>query len=208
MPKRPFKRFHAAETPGELTGKHSDDDLLYGVVEALERETGPTGHLMVITALVNHGPLLVVGGNTQAVLAHVDRPDQNAALCAELRRFLRAAVHPDDTATTANHLSTAMAVEYRITAGRVSVAGNLHDLVALQLLLLVDRVGLRRLRICAGADCARMFVKRRKELFCSKTCQRRTEVRRRLERERLEDEKHQEAMARRKRIRAVRGASQ
>jgi hypothetical protein len=206
MPKRSRTHLPGVDTPVIRTAKHSDEALLYGIVERLEHPNpSATTHLEVLTALVNDGPLLVIGGNTQAALAHFNRPDLNASLCAELRSFLRAAVR-DQGKTSSARVSTAQPIEYRIVAGRLAAAGHLHDMAALQIGMLVDRVGLLRLRLCAEPGCGRLLVRLRKEKFCSKTCQRRNEVRRRLERERIEDEQHQAALARRKRLRAVRGA--
>ena len=71
------------------------------------------------------------------------------------------------------------------TTDRVELAvasWDVFDLVALQLVLLVQRVGLRNVRACP--DCRRVFVKTYRRTFCSKRCQKRAQQRRLRQKER------------------------
>jgi hypothetical protein len=56
----------------------------------------------------------------------------------------------------------------------------------LQLVMLLDRVGLSAVRRCGAADCRRLFVKTYRREFCSERCQKRAHKRkvRQEERER------------------------
>jgi len=189
------------------------DEVLYDVVENLERrDRSPLADLDVISALVSRGPFQTSTGNTQAVQTYLERPGENTALCHQLRDFLRAGVRGDQSGQFEGRLSTAIAgaITFSMLNDRgrtdVAVSGHVRDLAVLQLLLLIDRVGLRRVRPCPAPGCDRIFVKRHKTKFCSPTCQRRDEVTRRRVRERLAEEAFREAAARRKRLHAVRGA--
>lgn len=212
MKNEPGKRAPERKVAKKVALKPPAEDVLYAVVQELERQDrSPAADLDVVSGLVSSGPFLASTGNTQAVQAYLAHPEQNAALCHELRDFLRAGVRGDQSGQFEGRLSTAVAGAVTFSmlndGGRteVAVTGHVRDLAVLQLLLLIDRVGLRRLRPCPAPGCDRIFVKRHKAKFCSPTCQRRDEVTRRRERDRLAEEAFREATARRKRRHAVRG---
>jgi hypothetical protein len=73
--------------------------------------------------------------------------------------------------------------------------GRTRDVVILQLVLLVQAVGLRNVRKCEATDCARLYVKTYRREFCSSRCQKRTQMRA------YRHEQEQQAHARRARQR-------
>jgi hypothetical protein len=162
-------------------------DVLHRVIEGLEAAPSPQNDLTVIAELVSHGPFVCPGGLTDAVA----RFAEHVNTCEELRRFVRVLVQARDSGQFEGHLSTAVAAPVTFSAltekhGRVRIAatGHVRDQTVLQLILLIDQVGLSQIRQCPAPNCPRIFVKRHRSKFCSKTCQRRDEVQRRRSRER------------------------
>lgn len=63
--------------------------------------------------------------------------------------------------------------------GRVwcAIDGPLGNIALLQLVQLLDRVGVRRVRRCSAEDCDRIYVKSYRRVFCCMRCQKRTYAR-------------------------------
>ncbi len=100
--------------------------------------------------------------------------DESPLLRAELLQFLRSAVTAADSgglsyspiATSPHSFSfRTLTAERRVV---ISVDGHdARDLVILQVVTLLQLVGLRNVRICRLPECRRMFVKTYRREFCS-----------------------------------------
>ena len=82
--------------------------------------------------------------------------------------------------------------------------GPLRELLLLQLLMLLEQVGLGNVRACDAADCQRIFVKTYRRTFCSLKCQRRA-IKRRLRQAAREQLEKQQARTRQRRRAATKG---
>ena len=185
--------------------KARDEHVLRQVVHTLETDDSPKGHQAVLVELVTHGPFTCLGGLTKVLQAP---PAHHVVICNALRDFIRTLVR--GRPSFAERIHTALAAPLTFSAivephrVQLSTEGHLHDQAVLQLVLLIDRVGLSQFLPCPAHGCEHVFVKVRRAKFCSKTCQRRDEVRRRRTREREERLRMMAAAARRKRQHVVR----
>ena len=134
-------------------------DLVIGAIEDAENDHG---HTEALTRLLRHGP----------VVCHERDPEPAALLRLELLAFLRSIVR--DSADGRESYAGIELSRIRLTArvnsdrqGRVqlSASGAARDLVKLQLVTLLQMVGLRNVRQCAAPDCQRIFVKQYRREF-------------------------------------------
>jgi hypothetical protein len=120
---------------------------------------------------------------------------------AELLAFLRQTVRNEGTGAVGNGISITNPITFSATATgrRVTYAaqGRMRDIAILQLVLLLDHVGLSNVRRCGVGDCHRLFVKTYRREFCSVRCQAR-DYKRKL-RQRMREQQEQQTRARRRR---------
>jgi hypothetical protein len=172
--------------------RYLPQEILQKVIAALERDDN-WSHQRAVLDLLRHGPLFVdeatVRGPQMSTVSEVR---------AELLRFLRVIVGGGYMPEIATHRSVTF--EARAHEGRVSceVRGDGRDLVILQLVTLLQIVGLPSIRVCPapnphggappGAPCGRLFVKTYRRTYCSSQCQKRAYMRQRRQNERLKRE--------------------
>lgn len=107
---------------------------------------------------------------------------------AELQNLFRSALRGARIQRPSDPI--AFAYDVRITAEivggdvRLAATGDGRDLLLLQVVLLLDRVGLSTVRECGALGCGRLFVKAYRREYCSVRCQRRVYMRARRENER------------------------
>jgi hypothetical protein len=204
----------------------SPDAVLTRVIKGLERSDHPLGGddaaaetrvvLAYRTALIEllaFGPLACSEALTREGSAESRLPSEEVVnLRAELLQFLRSAVRRSGTGTPSTSISQYGGVTFAVRVdddGRAGIlaAGSSRALVLLQLVMLLDIVGLDNVRICSAPDCPgdghpapRLYVKTYRREFCSVRCQKRVYARR-ARQEELDRRKRQ---ARAKRLRATR----
>jgi hypothetical protein len=145
--------------------------------------------------LLRYGPF-----NCDAAVVREERRDADAIppavvtkVRAELLLILRNAVQVRDRGDVLLSLPrfATPSIEFssRIVDGqpRVAAEGTSRDLLVLQLVTLLQEVGLEKVRRCEAPDCGRLYVKTHKQKYCRPRCQRRINARqqRRKERKRL-----------------------
>jgi hypothetical protein len=159
-------------------GNTLPEAVLARVVEAVEHQNS-RAYLGAIQTLLTRGPLTIRNAPPLS-------PDDGSALWGELQRFLRAVVRNGYAAEIGVYHSLTFAATR--VGGRVVLearAADTHDLVVLQLIALLQQVGLRHVRACRAPDCVRIYVKTYRREFCSVRCQKRTYMRQRRENDRL-----------------------
>ncbi len=151
--------------------QHTDSALLQRLIDGIESER-PQHHRAAIVALVTEGPLFVHQDAIEALPTWSVEAFGMAR--AEAMQFLRTIVRQRASAVPAQmgtsdpmHFS-AMAVGDRVAC---EVEGFLEDVVKLQLVVLLTKVGLSSVKTCPGPDCRRIFVKTYRREFCSPQCQ-------------------------------------
>jgi endogenous inhibitor of DNA gyrase (YacG/DUF329 family) len=181
--------------------------LLQRVITGLENDS-PVTYRGAVLALLSEGPLLC----PEALLKEIQQPAteewdagivrMSDVLRAELLAYLRQTVRNEDTGVVGYPISIGHSVTFSaIAAGRrvtCGAEGAMRDVVVLQMLLLLDRVGLSNVRICGVGDCQRLFVKTYRREFCSARCQQR-DYKRKL-RQRTREQHEQKARTKRRRI--------
>jgi len=75
----------------------------------------------------------------------------------------------------------------------------MRDIVILQLVLLLQTVGLRNVRKCDAADCERLYVKTYRQLYCSPRCQKRVKMREYRREDKTREAQKRQARERRRR---------
>ncbi len=154
-----------------------------------------------LTALLDWGPLLCEPTN---------EPDDATIVLvrAEVIAVLRLAVHRRESdplgigeSGIALSAPPQFSVRLRGPHAQIGVSGSFRDLVVLQLVWILEHVGLAHVRQCTAPDCERLYVKTYRREFCSTRCQRRTNKRR----ERLAAREYHEQQRRSRRRRAKRG---
>jgi hypothetical protein len=184
----------------------SPEALLQTVITGLENDYPPT-YRGAVLALLAQGPLLC----PETLLKELEQPagEQwdvgvvrgDSLARAELLAFLRQTVRNENTGAVGYGIAITSPVTFSATAAgrRVTcgAAGAMRDVAILQLLLLLDRVGLSNVRICGVGDCQRLFVKTYRREFCSARCQQR-DYKRRL-RQRRREQQEQQTRSRRRR---------
>jgi hypothetical protein len=183
------------------------EGVLRRVITALDTsdELNHPSHRDAVRTLLVSGPLFC----NDAFRRELEQPDPQVSLYrAEFIKLLRDVVRARDT----GHLGLGIFLHSGITfspftlKGRVVLAadGPLRELALLQLLLLLDQVGLGTVRPCEAGDCRRIFVKTYRREFCSLKCQRRA-IKRRLRQAAREQSEKQQARARQRRRAAAKG---
>lgn len=176
----------------------SPEVLLQRVIKGLE-EDNPSADRKAVLALLSQGPLLC----SDAVRRELERPDPELVdWRAQLIQFLRTLVRLQGLESTQAQIGTLgyMTFTGRLAGGRVTFeAGGkyVRDFVVLQLVLLLQTVGLRNVRKCASTDCKHLFVKTYRREFCSVRCQAR-DYKRKI-RLRQREEKERQIRVRRRR---------
>ena len=174
------------------------------MIAGLENES-PTTYRGAVLALLSGGPLLC----PETLLKELQQPagEQwdagvmrgDSLVRAELLAFLRQTVRNENTGAVGYGISINGSVQFSaIAAGRrvtCFAEGAMRDVVVLQMLLLLDRVGLSNVRLCSVGDCQRLFVKTYRREFCSARCQQR-DYKRKL-RQRTREQQEQQTRARR-----------
>jgi hypothetical protein len=114
---------------------------------------------------------LMLGG---PMICNPARASQSGLLRAELLQFLRSAVRAADSgALSYSPIATSehsLSFRTLTTDGRVAIAVDGHDardLVILQLMVLLQIVGLKNVLRCPLPECGRIFVKRHKQEYCT-----------------------------------------
>ena len=185
----------------------SPEGLLQRVITDLENDD-PEAHRDAVLGLLCQGPLLC----SETFIKEFKQPAvedwdvgvvrADAVVGAELLAFLRQTVRNEGTGAVGYGISTNHSMTFSAVATRRRVTcraeGAMRDVAILQLVLLLDRVGLSNLRICGVEDCQRLFVKTYRREFCSVRCQQR-DYKRRL-RQRTREQKEQQTRARRRRV--------
>ena len=167
--------------------------LLQEVVERLEEEA-ERGHRRALHALLTQGPLRCYPKLQQLHVAPWGE------IRAEALAFLRTLVRRSQDGVSG--LSQGIGVGYKAltisagVGGSLVGAGDIRDLIVLQLVMLLHDVGIGQVRVCRDPKCQRLFVKRYRRGFCSTRCQKRlhtylTRLGEREEREREEQLKQQ-----------------
>lgn len=116
------------------------------------------------------------------------QPSDVLVLRAELLQLLRSTVRgayrdPLDADSgrpgTPIHTGRGVGFAPHLIAGRVilQATGDTRDLVVLQMVLLMQLVGLANVHECSAPDCQRLFVKFHRRIFCSVQCQKRINTR-------------------------------
>jgi hypothetical protein len=197
----------SSHTPPETLLQQIITDLEDGTAAAgTPLDTSPWNYTAAILALLGKGPLWC----SPAFLQERDTPDPETRFwCADLLQFLRALVRtapPPPTLGAFDGLDATLGTTgplrftgIRFADGPVLVAASgrdVRDLVVLQLMLLLDRVGLRNVHVCGVAECPRLFVKTYRREFCSTRCQQR-DYKRRL-RHRAREQRERQTRARRR----------
>ncbi len=183
--------------------------LLQRVITGLEDDR-PSRHRGAVLALLSEGPLLCSDTFRkeleQPAVEHWDggvvRGD--AVVRAELLAFLRQTVRNEGTGAVGYGISIHQTITFSAiaTGRRVTCAaeGRMRDVTIVQLLLLLDRVGLSNIRLCKVGNCHRLFVKTYRREFCSVRCQQRENKRQQRENKRIREQQEQQIRARRRRI--------
>lgn len=129
------------------------------------------------------------------------QPGDVSVVRAELMQFLESTVR--GSASTPIALDGTMSFTARIMDGRAVVAadGPIRDLIVLQLVMLVQEVGLSNVHACSAPDCRRIYVKVYRREFCSVQCQKRINTRK----QRQAAKEQRERAARRRRERRKKG---
>jgi hypothetical protein len=186
------------------------ETLLQLVITDLEDDR-PSRHRGAVLALLSEGPLLCPA----TLLKELEQPAEeqfdvgvvrgDALVRAELLAFLRQTVRNEDTGAVGYGISINSPMTFSASAAgrRVTCAAEskMRDVVVLQMLLLLDRVGLSNVHICGAAEpggCQHLFVKTYRREFCSTKCQQR-HYKREI-RQQKRDEKERQVRARRRRI--------
>jgi hypothetical protein len=159
--------------------------------------------------------LLVAGPYLCAHLLQREReqPDPEISLIrAELVAFLREAVRLRGSDGFGYGIGLTGPVSFGGKPTKVGVlvaiTASLRDAAILQLLALLEQVGLNQVRRCAAPDCDRLFVKHYRQTFHSLRCQQREIKRRKRDRDRERDDRERDAQqtrARRRRVTRKRG---
>lgn len=163
-------------------------ETLAQVIQGLEQGT-TKGARSAVLALLSGGPLFC----SDALLNEITedgRPlgnDELALIGAELTAFLRAVVREQAQGRFSGALSVYRPVTFAANLAGTEVAcavdGPTRELAVLQLIMLLERVEMKSVRVCPG--CPRLFVKTYRRKFCSVRCQKRIYAREHSEEGRL-----------------------
>lgn len=129
----------------------------------------------------------------------------------ELVAFLRSLLRQEGRGVFGDAIAIDRSVQLRASAAghRVTwaVSGAVRDVAILQLWALLERVGVRNLRLCSAPDCQRLFVRTYRRVFCSVRCQQRINKKklRREKREQAEQKELRQARQRQLRKETVHG---
>ncbi len=131
--------------------RHTQPEALLARVVQSVQDDSRTGAYATVLALLSEGPLLT----SEALLAAMRErlpPEALQTIWAELQAFLASVVRHRTLGDFASAISVYRPIEISAatTANRVTLAatGDLRDLVVLQLVLLLQEVGLTNLRAC------------------------------------------------------------
>lgn len=159
-------------------------------------------------ALVTYrGAMLALLGGGPLLCTPTEEPDDATILLvrAELIALLRQAVRLRESGHAGYGIALLAPPQFslRLDGHRalVGATGSFRDLVVLQLVWLLEHVGLAHVRQCAAPDCSHLYVKSYRKEFCSRRCERRTSKRRERHAAR---EKHEQHLRTRRR-RAMKG---
>lgn len=221
MSKTARKR-HSGITPAEAT--------LGRVIRALdaddsERDTAATVAMLqtwhaAFTDLLTNGPLRcdeAIARERQMTAAPAETVLERSTLRAELLQLLRSAVRGRLAGQESSPITITEPVAFRVRLedadewlevpgfGRASIAaeGDTRSLIILQLLLLLQEVGIGNVHECSAPDCRRLYVKVYRREFCGERCQKRINTRK----QRANAKAKRERAARRRRQQRRKGAS-
>jgi hypothetical protein len=178
------------------------EKLLQDVIAGLEND-GPARHREAVIALLAYGPL-----RCRDALARELQHPQPVTWRDDVLAFLRAVVRTEgldhyNPAQTVTRTSLHFSVQLADRRATIRADGHVRDLVVIQLVMLLQAVGLRRVRLCGSGDCPHLFVKMSRRRFCSARCQ--TRHAKRLVRQREREEWEQQQQMRQRRRRAAKG---
>lgn len=170
------------------------EGLLGDVIAAIEQDD-PDRYTRVLERLLSDGPLRC--DVAVATWAPIVRAELLAFLRDVVRRgaFGRDALYGIGTYRPLN-FSAGVDDDGRVTC---SVNGDGRDLIVVQLITLLQLVGLRNVRVCAAPDCNRMFVRRYRRDYCSRAHQEKQNKRNQRQNDKLKRERARLARQRRKR---------
>jgi CGNR zinc finger len=129
-------------------------------------------------------------------------PDETLLLRAELLQLFRSAVRQRESGQSSSTIwlqPQMIGLTVRVVeGGRVNLALDApvaRELVLLQVMMLLQEVGLVNVRQCAAPGCGRLFVKTYRREFCSVQCQKRINARK--QRHQAREKRERQARARR-----------
>lgn len=187
---------------------HTPDERLAAIVPLLEADDDDIrSHARAIRLLVTDGPLTPSDGLLAALNAPTWTPDDVSITRAELLAFLRSLVRQRGTGYVG---TTRIGTYHPVNIGAVEIGGivactldgDVRDAAVWQLVMLLGQVGVSQIRPCRAEDCAHLYVKTHKRMFCSRACQNRQFMRQKRENERY---KRQQRARTRQRQRATQG---
>jgi hypothetical protein len=161
--------------------------LLKAVIEGLQGDDDRRCSAAVLS-LLGSGPLLCM----DAALRQLTEPSSEVVQWRNvLLKFLRTLVREEGRIAGAPlRIEQPITFSAQLKRGQVTVLADtdaVRDAVVLQFVLLLHAVGLHNIRECVADDCQRLFVKTYRRLFCSLRCQKRILMRRKRDRDRLEE---------------------
>jgi hypothetical protein len=186
--------------------RHTAEILLSLIVRAIDREQFDLARFQrAVIALLTDGPIRA--RQTLAGIPLLYKANQAAYIeelslaRAEMLAFLESVVRLRTHGEIPTRISTYEMLNFAATAAgsavTCEVTGSVRDVAVLELVLLLQEVGLGQLQRCGAPDCPRLFVKTYRREFCSIKCQKRVYMR-----VKRQNEKDKRARKRAKRRRA------
>lgn len=162
-----------------------EEGVLSGAIEGLESEKAGKQRGALFTLLLR-GPFFC---DAALVGEPFDRfwNEDGSLVRAELLAFLRGIIRAKGQGRFSDAMSSYGGVSFAIGLGADGRAscfisnGSIRDIILVQLVTLLQVVGMANVRVC-GADCERLFVKTHRREYCSPRCQKRAYMRERRRR--------------------------
>jgi len=168
----------------------SSEALLQAVIDDIQTDD-PTRYGAAVDALVSQGPLQSVAVRPDVELFEGGQDAMLLALRAELWAWLREQVRLREAHADVFGRGIWLNDRVRLVGNGASlgIEGTRRNVAIVQLAFLVDRVGLRNVRVCGVWDCPHFFVKTYRKEFCSVQCQKKHYMRNLRARERAHQER-------------------
>ncbi len=164
-----------------------EEQLLSGVIEGLEHERVSRQRAALFDLMLN-GPLHphpeLAGEAFDQWFSSGGELVEGPVVRAELLQFLRSTVRGGGQVSSSElqmHHERLKPLTFSALMARgtvvCSVGGTHREVICLQLVMLLQTVGLGAVRFCGVDDCDRMFVKTHRRAYCSPRCQKRAYMR-------------------------------